>query len=205
MSVASGTLGSAGATFSRVMDPMGPLPSAVYWRRRAVALSAAALAVVLSGWAVVAVTGGEPRPRAASAPPPPPPTACPDRALRIVAEPLKPEFRLGDGVGLRIVVINDGDRACLRDTNRELRELRVTTPDGEHVWGSNDCYRESTNEVPLLRPGQSVHNDVLWTGERSAPECPPTAEVAPAGEYLLVARLGGLTSRPVPFRLIGQS
>ncbi|QUH05724.1 hypothetical protein HUO13_02285 [Saccharopolyspora erythraea] len=185
---------------------MGPLPTAVYWRRRAVALSAAALAVGLAGWAVVAVTGGEPQPRAASAPPPPPPpTVCPDPALRIVAEPLKPEFRLGDGVGLRILVINDGDRACLRDTNRELRELLVTTPDGKHVWGSNDCYRESTNEVPLLRPGQSVHNDVLWTGERSAPECPPTAEVASAGEYLLVAKLGGLTSRPVPFRLIGQA
>ena len=189
-----------------MIDPTGPLPPAVYWRRRAVALSAAALVLVLAGWAVVAAVGGhspEAAMQALPPPPPPQPGACADATTRIVAEPLKPEFRTGDRIGLRIVTINDGRDACYRDTNRDLRELVVTAPDGKHVWSSNDCYRETTNEAPLLQPGQSVHNDAYWSGLSSTPKCEPNQPEAVPGDYVLVAKLGDLASAPVPFKLIG--
>ncbi|GAA2791048.1 hypothetical protein [Saccharopolyspora taberi] len=185
-----------------MLDPTGPLPPAVYWRRRAVALSVAVLVLALAGWAVIASVGTEPPRAAVQMLPPPEPGACADATTRVVAEPLKPEFRVGDRIGLRIVTINDGREPCYRDTSRDLRELVVTTPDGKHVWSSNDCYRETTNEAPLLQPGQSVHNDVHWVGLASTPECLPLQQIAPAGPYLLVAKLGDLKSAPVPFRLI---
>lgn len=39
-------------------NPIGPLPSSIYWRRRAVALSLAALLLVLTIWAVTSRGGG---------------------------------------------------------------------------------------------------------------------------------------------------
>jgi hypothetical protein len=194
-----------------VLDPTGPLPPAVYWRRRAVAIGAVAIAAVLLGWGAFALVGGG-QPQAVPAPPPGPPVAvaadaappqCADQALRVAAEVSRPEFRVGERVGLSIVVTNAGDRACLRDTNRMLRELAIATSAGKHVWSSNDCYSESTNEQPLLQPGQSVRNDVMWSGRTSAPKC--DGEPAPAGDYQVVARIASLSSIPTPFRLTAGS
>ncbi|GAA0510702.1 hypothetical protein GCM10011581_00710 [Saccharopolyspora subtropica] len=191
-----------------MFDPTGPLPPAVYWRRRAVAMGAVLLAAVLLGWGVMALVSGS-RPDVVPGPPPGPPVAvaetgpppCADEAMRVTAEVARPEFRVGDRVGLSIVVTNAGNRPCVRDTNRMLRELIISTPGGKHVWSSNDCYIETTNEQPLLQPGQSVRNEVWWAGETSAPDCEGDRTRAQAGEYQVVARLGELNSTPTTFRL----
>jgi hypothetical protein len=177
------------------------------------AIGAAAIAAVLVGWGVVALVGSLQR-QAGLAPPPGPPVAvaadaappqCADQDLRVAAEVSRREFRVGEQVGLSIVVTNAGDRACLRDTNRMLRELAVATSAGKHVWSSNDCYSESTNEQPLLQPGQSVRNDVMWSGRTSAPECDGEQTQAPAGDYQVVARIAALSSAPTEFRLTAGS
>ncbi|WP_093156517.1 hypothetical protein [Saccharopolyspora antimicrobica] len=191
-----------------MLDPNGPLPPAVYWRRRVVAIAAVLLAVALVAWgAVVLASGSTPQPQAAPPAPPvaiaadEPPPQCPDEAVRVVAEVARPEFRAGDKVPMSIVITNAGDRPCVRDTNRMLRELTVTSQAGKHVWSSNDCYAESTNERPLLQPGQSVRNDVEWSGLTSTPDCGPEQTKATEGLYRLVARLASLNSAPVEFRL----
>ncbi|KAA5829592.1 hypothetical protein ABT337_22160 [Saccharopolyspora hirsuta] len=193
-----------------MLDPNGPLPPAVYWRRRVVAIVAVLLAVVLLGWgAVVLLSGSGPQPQAAPPPGPPvaiaadePPQQCPDEVIRVVAEVPRPEFRVGERVPMSIVITNAGDRPCVRDTNRTLRELTVTSQSGKHVWSSNDCYAESTNEQPLLQPGQSVRNDVEWSGLTSTPDCGPDQTKAAEGQYRVVARLASLNSSPVEFRLV---
>lgn len=197
-------------TVPLVLDPNGPLPPTVYWRRRAVALGSVVVAVALLAWGALALTGGERRPQAPPAAPPGPPVAvaadaapqdCPDQALRVAAEVARPSSRAGDRIGLSIVVTNAGDRPCVRDTGRTLRELTVSTAAGKHVWSSNDCYAESTNEKPLLQPGQSVRNDVTWFGRTSAPGCAEPPQPVPPGDYQVTARLADLASAPTPFRL----
>ncbi|WP_187764760.1 hypothetical protein [Saccharopolyspora spinosa] len=196
-----------------MLDPTGPLPPAVYWRRRAVAIGAAVLAAVLIGWGAIALIGGTSEPQAAQAKPPGPPVAvaadapppCTDESMRVVAEVARPEFKVGERIGMSIVVTNAGDRACVRDINRMLRELTVSTPGGKHVWSSNDCYSESTNEQPLLQPGQSVRNDVQWSGQMSTADCRDEPGRAPAGNYQVVARVAALNSSPTPFRLTAAS
>nr|WP_218888508.1 hypothetical protein [Saccharopolyspora hordei] len=185
------------------------MPAAVYWRRRAVAIVAVLAAVGLVGWGAVALLGGSARePQAAPPQGAPvaiaadePPPQCPDEVIRVAAEVPRPEFRVGDPVPMSIVVTNAGDRPCVRDTNRMLRELTVTSQSGKHVWSSNDCYSESTNEQPLLEPGQPVRNDVQWSGVTSTPDCDPGQPRAAAGQYQVVARLASLNSEPVEFRL----
>ncbi|MER2092445.1 hypothetical protein [Saccharopolyspora rectivirgula] len=182
----------------------------VYWRRRAVAVGVAVLVVVLLVWGIWAASR-KPQDSAGPPPPPPPlsavaadlePAPCPDSEIRVAAEPARPEFRAGEQVALSIVITNTGDRSCVRDTNRVLRELVITTPSGEHVWGSNDCYSETTNERPVLEPGQSVRNDVLWSGFGSVPGCAVPGPLVAPGEYHAVARLGEVVSPPAPFRIL---
>ncbi len=194
-----------------MLDPIGPLPAAVYWRRRIVALSGFVLATTLGVWVVMAFIAG---PRVPASPPPPPalpvpqaapelePPECADQAIRVSVEAVRPGFRLGERVGLRMIVTNTSDRTCVRDTNRALRELIVSDSEGQRVWSSNDCYAESTNEMPVLRPGEAVRNEIAWLATTSAPGCPLGRHAAsPAGEYSAVAKLGPLTSSPAPFHL----
>ncbi|MDI2030734.1 hypothetical protein QFW96_19020 [Saccharopolyspora sp. TS4A08] len=194
-----------------MFDPNGPLPPAVYWRRRAVAVSAALLAVGLVGWGVIALIAGpgqpEPVPQAAGAPlaiaADTAPQACPDEVVRVAAEVGQPAFRAGERIGLAATVTNTGPQRCGRDLNRMLREIEVTTPAGRHVWSSNDCYAESTNEQPVLEPGKPVRNDVLWSGLTSVPGCAVEGQKpVPPGDYQVVARLTSITSAPVPFKVV---
>lgn len=64
------------ATFGRVIEPTGPLPPAVYRRRRVLAAAGAVVSLVLAVWLVGALIGrGDPSTTSAaasSAPPPPP-------------------------------------------------------------------------------------------------------------------------------------
>lgn len=178
------------------------------------AISAALLVVALLGWGVVALATGHGQPataqQQAAGPPGQPvavaadstPQACPDEAMRVVVEAGQPAFRVGERIGLAVVVSTTSPRPCLRDLNRMLREVEVTTPAGRHVWSSNDCYAESTNERPVLEPGKPVRNDILWAGLTSAPGCAAGQDRVPPGDYLAVARLTSIASAPVPFRVV---
>jgi hypothetical protein len=53
----------------------------------------------------------------------------------------------------------------------------------------------------LLRPGERVDFAVTWARRTSAPGCPAGRNAVSPGDYLLVARLGGLVSPPTRFRL----
>ncbi len=214
-----------------MFEPYGPLPSAVYWRRRTLALGVVVLLLALGAWGVTVLLGGDQRdsrpaatrpgaaltgePSATDRPGkrpaavaegagqarPPTPPVCPDEAVRVGVEVPKKNREAGEPVVFRSVVTNTGDRACRRDTGALLRELVVSTPEGRKVWSSDDCHTHTTNEVPLLQPGKEVRNRTTWLGRTSEPGCPLDREVVDAGEYEVVAKLGTLTSKPVPFRL----
>jgi hypothetical protein len=64
-----------------MLQPVGPLPPSVYWRRRAVAVAAAVLVLALVVWAIAAASadGGSDVP--AAAPPAPDPSAAPPSAV----------------------------------------------------------------------------------------------------------------------------
>jgi hypothetical protein len=199
-----------------VLDPNGPFPPTVYWRRRAIALALALTITVVLGWSLALLFGGGSEPEAAQATTSKPekPTAekatateppeCPNDAIRVAAEAGRPTFGAGEKISLGIVVTNTGEQPCVRDLDRVQREIEVLDPDGKHVWGSNDCIIESTNEKPLLRPGQPVRNDLVWPGLTSTPACGPIRERIPPGDYTAVAKLGEITSEPTAFKVVAQ-
>ncbi|MCX2733714.1 hypothetical protein OOZ19_26015 [Saccharopolyspora sp. NFXS83] len=210
-----------------MLDPIGPLPREVYWRRRALAIGVILLVIALVLWGVAVLAGAlaperntaEPAPQAApspaqphgapapaAAPPPPPP--CADQDLRLAAEPVDATYPAGEPIALRMILTNASSKPCVRDTNRTLREIVVSTSDGTRFWSSNDCQVETTNETPLLEPGESVRNEIEWTGAASTrdatpKQCAAEHDTAVAGDYVVGARLEGLISQPVPFKITG--
>lgn len=133
--------------------------------------------------------------------PPPPPQPCPDTAVAVGAKIGQPHYAVGQRPQFSITITDSGPVPCLRDINRALRELVVTTADGKRLWSSNDCFRDTGEGVQLLQPGQPLSFDLTWAGRMSAPNCAPAGARVAAGNYLLIAHLGGLSSPPTPFSL----
>ncbi|RZS41166.1 hypothetical protein EV193_103486 [Herbihabitans rhizosphaerae] len=135
-------------------------------------------------------------------PPPPPPGPCQDGALYLAAETGQPEYRVGQRPALRLVIVNIGQVPCVRDISRKLRELTVHGADGRRLWSSADCYTDDTPDVRVIRPGERLTFGVTWAGRTSEPGCPASRKGVPAGQYLIHAKLGTLTSAGVPLRLV---
>ena len=252
-----------------MIEPNGPLPAGVYWRRRAFAAGASVLAVVVLAWVIggfvgtaddhpvqgtassrglteaapsspasgsrmapgsassAAPTSGtaQPPPPPAASPssappgrpttrpatptttptttvPPAPPKACPDPVVKVAAQTDAPSYRVGERPELRLLVVNAGKVPCVRDVNRELRELLIFSADGKkRLWSSNDCYAPPGAEKRLLEPGEALVFHLRWAGRTSAPGCPLARTAVPAGAYRVLAKLGPLTSTPVPLTL----
>lgn len=139
--------------------------------------------------------------RVRAAPVPGPPGPCPDAALAVSVEVGAPEYRVGQRPQFRLVVANAGPVACVRDMNRQFRELVVTMPDGARVWSSQDCYASQAAELRTFSPGTRKTFPVTWSGRISAPGCPSGRQVMGAGTYVLVGRFGPFVGTPVTFTM----
>ncbi len=123
---------------------------------------------------------------------------------KVSAEPDRQAYAVGQRPAFRLVVSNGGQVACTRDIGRQLRELVVTAADGARLWSTNDCYfHHPSGEVHTLQPGERQEFSVTWAGRTSEPGCPRKRDSVQPGGYLLIAKLGALTSPPAPFT-IGQ-
>jgi hypothetical protein len=210
-----------------VLRPVGPLPPAVYWRRRAVVVAVLALVLVFAGRMVgadatssngAAGAAATPTPRhhattpAASHPATsatrstPAATAagvalCPNSAIAVTVATDAPDYAAAVIPGITITVTNTGPVPCRRDIGSAALGL-VVSSGTDRVWSSDDCQHAEPAVLRTLAPGKAVAQTVAWTRHRSAPTCPttPTAAAQP-GTYQVVGHAGTATSRPAVFRL----
>ncbi|EWM14488.1 hypothetical protein, partial [Kutzneria sp. 744] len=135
-------------------------------------------------------------------PPPPPPGPCPDTSVTVEGRIAQAAYRVGQAPLLTLVITNSGPVACKRDVTRQLRELIVLTADGNtRLWSSSDCYYQQPADVRLLQPGEQATFSIAWAGRTSSPNCAPSGALLPVGDYVVVGKLGNLTSKPTPFKL----
>lgn len=174
--------------------PSNPPPASVAARASSTSATSS-LAPTVSGQPAL------PAPPPTSATPPPPPQPCPDPAVSVAAQVDRPSFPAGQRAQFTIAIGTNGPVPCTRDIDRGLRELLVQTPDGHRLWSSNDCYQATGGGVQLLTPGHQMTFSLTWVPRTSAPGCPLHRDTIPAGNYVLLARLGPITSPPTPFTL----
>jgi hypothetical protein len=138
-------------------------------------------------------------------PPPPraePPKPCPDKVIRVTAEPGAPSYRVGERPLLRLMIRNAGPVPCIRDVGRKLRELVITTANGrKRLWSSNDCYAPPDTDRRVLAPAQTLRFSLNWAGRTSAPGCPLNRTTVEPGTYRVTANLANLQSRPTTLHL----
>jgi hypothetical protein len=229
-----------------VLHPVGPLPSAVYWRRRLLVLVGTVGVLGGGGWLGVAVaTGGEQQPgpvaaaptQASVAPPaleqvvpslaavqvptPAPTTSaapgtsapepepdgpvaggpCTDDMIAVGVHPQTASAPVGGKPTFDLVVVNVSSVPCVRVLDKGLQEIVLLDGAGNRVWGSNDCFPESSSDTRTLQPGESAFFPVVWSGLSSSPGCAAPRVTPGPGDYVLRGRLDTKPSDDASFTL----
>jgi hypothetical protein len=173
---------------------VGPLPPAIYWRRRAVVLVLLASLVLVISYAC-----GGPRVPAAGAqsnqspgptstpdasptllrpavPTTPPPTAftlpasgsgaCTDAEMRVTAAAGSTEVQTAKPLDVTIKLTNVSSRTCTRDIGADMQELRLVQGT-TIVWSSDDCNANSGHDNTSFAPGKELSFTLQWTGRVS--------------------------------------
>jgi hypothetical protein len=202
-----------------MLQPVGSLPPAVYWRRR-ILIIGTPLALILLTLYVGFGGGGKSN---GESPKPTPHTsvpgtstpgtssgqgsstsgqagskACALSALSVTAETAAKSFKVGQTAALYLVVANTGKSACTRDLSDSQIELIVYTGD-VRVWGSRDCVTQPGTSVQSLAPNRPIRLEIQWSGKTSKPGCGGTRLQVQPGTYRLVAALSGKKSTAVTF------
>jgi hypothetical protein len=102
-----------------------------------------------------------------------------------------------------MVITNSGTETCQRDVSGTLQSFTVFAADGSRVWSTADCFPGEGAEVRELTPGQTLKYTIKWSGTTSQPGCAGDRAPVPAGDYTVVAQLGGLSSAPAAFAITG--
>ncbi|MGY1825893.1 MucR family transcriptional regulator [Blastococcus sp. SYSU DS0541] len=221
-----------------MLHPVGPLPAAVYWRRRLAVL--VVLLALLGGvaWGVLALvpdgggSGSAAVPAAGVAPTEPPalervvPSVAEVRTPGTTAPPTQPpvpagptpggpctdemlglEVRtpgavaVGDKPTFELVVVNSSSVPCVRPLDKQLQEFVMVDATGARIWGSNDCFPESSSEQRTLAPGEPVVLPVQWGGLTSDPACAAPRVTPSPGGYVVRGRLDTKVSGDAPLTL----
>jgi hypothetical protein len=205
---------------------VGPLPPAVYWRRRAIVLGALLVLLFVlvyrcggskpSGAAdsrsshpngsptpsatprVLSPVIGQPSatPSASTGAAPTGPCTDAEIAVTVSTEGAKTDFVAGTYVRIYLKIKNISTRSCSRDLGSTAQELRIAQG-ATKLWSSDDCGSTPGTDVRMLRAGEVVDQfNVVWNG-RASTNC-QTKPVPAPGSYQLVGRVGTDWSEPVP-------
>lgn len=199
-----------------LMRPVGPLPPAVYWRRRAGVVALVVLLLVLlsrcggdepeqlaqqpapSGAPTTSAPAVTPLPTTTT---PPAVVPCADQVLRVSATPGRARYPRGVRPVLRLAVRNGGTVPCTRPLGGAAVEL-VVLSGRDRIWSSDDCQRGGSQGPVVLRPQELRVITLAWDARRSRPGCTGTREPIEAGTYRVVGRVGTLRTAGTSF-LVG--
>ena len=199
-----------------LLNPIGPEPAGVYWRRRLLVLGVVVL-VLLAFWFFFLRGRGS----SSSAAPQPTPTvaptgtatptstasptdsstpACADSAITVSIKVNGGSFPVGSPVTLTEGIKNSGDTACKRDIGAKANTVIITSG-GYPVWSSDDCSPGGASNVVTMKPGDEYQVTVTWKGELTEGKCPSNPPQAQAGSYDAKGRNGKVDSKQVTFAL----
>jgi hypothetical protein len=199
------------------LHPIGPLPAAVYWRRRLVLLAAllAALFVLracVGGGDAPRTTGAGPTPTvtrsAATKPSPTPsrslvrtgPVTCTDAMLQLTVTSDAKTYPVGSSPRFVLRVANTSDRSCRRDLGGKPLELRVYSGE-DRIWSSDDCGDTTTSSVQTIGAHSYLETTMTWPGTRSRPGCTGDKPKAQPGTYYVRLSVGSARTSGAVFRL----
>ncbi len=128
---------------------------------------------------------------------------CEAGTVELTLRSLKNSYEPGDKPKFELAVKNSGDGACKVDLGCASASLTITDAADDHVWVSDDC--PSGNATSMVRvPGDdAIKRTVDWDRKITHENCasPSGVQAAPAGTYLVEAKVDGLGTARVSFVL----
>ena len=192
---------------STFLNPVGPQPASVYWRRRIV-VGLGLIAVIAIILLIIFQPGRGEEPAAGPSPSAEPdstPTSSPAVTveecdpLDISLEPVtdKNSYAAGEFPQLSLRVTNEGASACSINLGSTQQEFRITSGSDE-IWSSRDCQVDPVDAVRELDAGETLTSPPIeWDRTRSSTTtCDDSRPQVTAGgaSYHLRVYLGDLES-----------
>lgn len=201
---------------SSVINPVGPQPPAVYWRRRLlVALGIVVVLILLfvlfsggsdgDGQTPVAATSpsASPAPNSSTSSSAgstitasPSSTAtgdlatmpeCADSDIQVVASVDQTTFSVGTPIKFTMKITNNSDQTCKRNVGPKVNTISVSSGPA-HVWSSDDCSPAGGDQVVAIPPGGSWGVNATWDQKLTDSGCPRDLGSAKPGSYDVTAK-----------------
>ena len=198
--------------------PVGDQEPQVYWVRRAVALLALAVVILIIWLVIRGLTSGggeeDPAPTGTTSPDTTtsaapastaqndPSRACTGDDLTVSAVASPENVNVGSMPAFEVRVEHTGALACSVSTNAEGTSLVVRSGD--------DVYYDSawcpdlpvfTDADWVLQPGDREALQANWTGQRYDQSCTP-GDVAPAGTFRAAVAVAGVAAEEATFQMV---
>ncbi len=127
---------------------------------------------------------------------------CPAGSLELTLRSAKLTYEPGEKPRFHLVVKNTSDADCKADLGPRAAVLKVSDPQNDRLWASDDCPRPGDPVLLKLPARATITHTVEWDLRRSAPQCATApAGAAGPGNYLVEATLPGTKTVAAPFSL----
>jgi hypothetical protein len=203
---------------SSVLNPLGPQPPSVYWRRRLLVALAFIVALTLFWSMFLSGGSGDQRtPVAATSPtataqptPTNTPVAstsastssgdCADADISVTAQPASPKAAIGAPITFKMLITNTSAVPCTRNVGPKVNTIAVASG-GVHVWSSDDCGALGGDQIETIPPGGSWAVQATWNQKLTQPGCAGTQAAAAAGSYDVTGKNSAVISKPTTFQI----
>lgn len=181
---------------SSLLDPVGPHPRSVYWRRRAIVLVVLALLIagIVTLVNAIFAGGGSPTATSTDAATPAAITTCDAKDISLTANTDQDSYAKGEKPQLTMTITNTGTTTCTFEVGSDKQKF-VITSGADAIWDSSVCQTAAEPFTQQFDPGQSVTTNPLQWGRARSDSCTAgTPAVAGGASYQLSVLLGDVQS-----------
>ena len=175
------------------LDPAGPLPPSVYWRRRAIVLVLAIL--VFSGiWTLFTAFNAGTTPTPVASQTPEAVMACNSKNISLRAETNQESYAEGELPKFSMTITNAGTTACTLEVGTD-KQKDVIMSGSDLIWDSTVCQVSPQPFSQIFEAGQSLTTDAVRWGRARSDNCDSgTPAVGGGASYQLTVYVGDLQS-----------
>ena len=175
------------------LDPAGPLPPSVYWRRRAIVLVLAIL--VFSGvWTLFSAFNAGTTPTPVASPTVGTVVACNSTDISLRAETNQESYAAGEFPKFSMTITNAGTTACTLEVGTDKQKY-VIMSGSDLIWDSTVCQVSPQPFSQMFEAGQSLTTDAVEWGRARSDNCDSgTPAVGGGASYQLTVYVGEIKS-----------
>jgi len=175
------------------LEPAGPLPPSVYWRRRAIVLVLAIL-VFSGGWTLFTAFNAGTTPAPTASQTPGAVVACNSKDIALRAETNQEAYAEGEFPQFSMTITNAGTTACTLEVGTDKQKY-VIMSGSDLIWDSTVCQIAPQPFSQVFEAGQSLTTDAVEWGRARSDNCDSgTPAIGGGASYQLTVYVGEIQS-----------